>query len=93
MAACRRQYPLSITIVSSRPSAKGAWQATAPASDLNLLRDLQGIIDLYAQVPHRRLKFGVAEQGLNGSQVLRAFVDRWRVRTPGFHASRRVPAG
>ena len=75
MAASGRQYPLGIITVSSRPPKTDAWRAAAPGSDLNLLGDLQGIIDLDAQVPHCRLKFGVAEQELNGSQVLRAFVD------------------
>jgi hypothetical protein len=44
-------------------------RAAAPGSDLNLLGDFQGVIDLDAQVPHRRLKLGVAEQELNGPQV------------------------
>ena len=77
-----RQYPLNIIAVSSRPLAKGARRAAAPGSDLDLLRNLQSVIDLDAQVPHRRLKFGVAQQQLNRPQVLRALVDQCRLRAP-----------
>ena len=49
-------------------------------SDFCLFRNLESVVDLDAQVPHCRLKFGVAEQELNGSQVLRALVDQCRLR-------------
>ena len=50
--------------------------------DLGLLGDLQRVIHLYAEVPDGALQLGVAKQQLNGSQVLRAFVDQGRFRSP-----------
>lgn len=49
-------------------------------SDLGLLRDLQGIVDLDAKVPHRRLQLGVPEERLNSTQVLGSTVDERRLR-------------
>ena len=43
--------------------------------DLGLLRNLQSIIHLDAQIPDGTLQLGMTKQQLNGPQVLRAFVD------------------
>lgn len=73
---CRpcRESPLGIIAVRSRPPLKGAWRAARSSSDLDLVRDLQGVIDLDAQVPHCRLELGVAQQEPTGPEVRRAFV-------------------
>jgi hypothetical protein len=44
--------------------------------DFSLLRNLQSIIHLDAEVSDRAFQLGMAEQQLNGPQVLRALVDR-----------------
>ena len=40
------------------------------ASDLRLLGDFEGVIDLDAQISHGRFQLGVAEQQLHGSEFL-----------------------
>lgn len=49
---------------------KRSRQAAVPPSDLDLLRDLQGIVELDAEATDARLKLGMAQQELNGPQVL-----------------------
>jgi hypothetical protein len=49
------------------------------ASDFRLLGDFEGIINLDAQVSHRRLKLGVTEQQLHGTQILGAPIDQRRL--------------
>lgn len=48
-------------------------------SDLRLLRDFEGVIDLDAQISHGRFKLGVAELQLHGSEVLGASIDQRRL--------------
>jgi hypothetical protein len=50
--------------------------------DLRLLRDLQRVIHLNAEVSHSAFKLRVSQQELNGPQVLCALVDQGRFRTP-----------
>jgi hypothetical protein len=52
---------------------------TMSASDFRLLGDFEGIINLDAQVSHRRLKLGVTEQQLHGTQILGAPIDQRRL--------------
>ena len=54
-------------------------------SDLSVLGNLQRIIYLNAEVPHRAFQFGVAQQQLNRSQVFGPFIDQ-----RGFGPSHRV---
>jgi hypothetical protein len=63
------------------PKGNGQGRPRSTASDLSLLGDLQGVIDLYAEVSHRRLQLGVSEQQLHGSEVLGAPVDQRRLGT------------
>lgn len=44
--------------------------------DLRLLRDLQRVIDLDAEVSHSAFKLRVSRQQLDGTQILRALVDQ-----------------
>ena len=50
--------------------------------DLRLLRDLQCVIHLNAEVSHSAFKLRVSQQELNGSQVPCALVDQGRFRPP-----------
>lgn len=54
------------------------WGVPLPSlnSDLCLLGDLKGVVDFDTQVPHRGLKFGMAEQQLHCSQVLGPAIDQ-----------------
>lgn len=47
-----------------RPDQGGG---TSNPSDLRLLGDLQGVIDLDAEVPHGRLELGVPQEQLHGA--------------------------
>lgn len=64
-----------------RPQGKGR-AAAGYRLDFGLLGNLQGIIDLDAKVPNSAFQLGMAEQKLNGPQVLRAFVDQGCLRPP-----------
>lgn len=48
-------------------------------SDLRLLRDFEGVIDFYAQVPHSRLQFGVRKEQLYGTKILGSPIDQRRL--------------
>lgn len=61
---------------------KGPRQTSIPSSYFNLLRDLQGIVDFDAEVTDGALELGVAEQKLDGPQVLGPLVDQRRLRPP-----------
>jgi hypothetical protein len=39
------------------------------SSDVNLLGDGEGIVDLDAEIPHGALDFGVTQQQLDGTQI------------------------
>ena len=52
----------------------------ARPSDLGLFGNFQGVVDLNTEVAHRRFKFGMAEQQLNGTQILRTSVHQGRLR-------------
>lgn len=62
-----------VRVLPPQPSAGAA--PPSRRSDLGLLRDLQGIVDLDAEVPHRRFQLGVPEEQLNSTQVLGSTVD------------------
>lgn len=49
-------------------------------SDLGLPRDIQGIVDLDAEIPHRRFQLGVPEEQLNSTQVLGSTMDERGLR-------------
>ena len=73
-SSARRQ----IAVVDGRAkTTDGA--AASTTSDLRLLRDLEGVIDFDAEIPHRRLELGVPKQQLHGAQVLGAPVDQRRL--------------
>ena len=61
-----------------RLSAEAA--RTSNRSDLGLLRDLQGIVDLDAEIPHSGFQLGVSEEQLDRAQVLGSTVDQRRLR-------------
>lgn len=44
--------------------------------DFGLLRNLQRIVHLNAEVANRTFQLGMAKQQLNGPQVLRALIDK-----------------
>ena len=50
-------------------------------SDVDLLRDLDRIVDLDAEVAHRTLDLGVAEEKLDGSEVAGSSIDQHGLRT------------
>jgi hypothetical protein len=50
-------------------------------SNFRLFREFQGILDLYAKVPHRALQLGVPKKQLHGTNVLGATVDQGRFGT------------
>lgn len=54
-----------------------AWRGL----DFRLLRNLQSVIHLDAEVSDRAFQLRMAKQELNGSQVLRTFVDQRNVLT------------
>src|SRR6516225_4358901 len=47
----------------------GRWQLCPGTSDVNLLRDLNGVVNLDTEVTDRALDLGVTEQQLNSAQV------------------------
>ena len=51
-----------------------------PRLNFRLLRKLQGVLHLNAEVPHRAFQFGVSQQQLNCANVFRAPVDQGRLR-------------
>lgn len=50
------------------------------ASDLHVLGNLQRVVHLHAEVPHRGFQLGVPEQKLHCPQILRLSVDEGRLR-------------
>jgi hypothetical protein len=56
-------------------------------SDIGLLRDFDGVVDLDAEVAHRAFDLRVTEQELHGSKVTRPPVDQH-----GFGTSQRMRA-
>lgn len=50
------------------------------SSDFRLLGDLESIIDLDAEVPHRRFQLGMSEEQLHSAKVLGAPIDQSRLR-------------
>jgi len=64
-----------------------AW--TTLRSDFCLFEDFQGIVHLDAEVPHGRLKLGVAKQQLHGAQDIWAL--RVRLQTGSWCADRILP--
>jgi hypothetical protein len=55
-------------VVRARPPRlRGRGGGTRKLSDLRLLRDLEGVIDLDAEIPHRGLQLGVPQQQLHGT--------------------------
>jgi hypothetical protein len=72
--------PHLTAVVRVMPPQSSSGAHPARRSDLGLLRDLQGIVDLDAEVPHRRFQLGVPEEQLDGTQVLGSTVDERRLR-------------
>lgn len=50
--------------------------ASSAALDFSLLRDLERVVDFDAKVPDCAFNFTMAEQQLDGPEVLRAFVNQ-----------------
>src|SRR5690348_10851075 len=55
--------------------ASRAESALPGGSDVNLLGDGEGIVDLDAEIPHGALDFGVTQQQLDGTQISCTRVD------------------
>jgi hypothetical protein len=68
--------------VSARPHA--ALTGGSRQLDLSLLRDLQSVIHLDAEISNRALELGVAKKKLNCSEILGPSIDQ---RGPGATAS------
>ena len=47
--------------------------------DVDLLRDLYGVIDLNTKIPNGAFNLGVSEQELDGTQIASAPVDQYRL--------------
>ena len=56
--------------------------APPPASDINLFGEVEGIIDLYAQVSDGALHFRVAQQDLDRSQIASLPIDQGCLGSP-----------
>ena len=54
----------------------------AHLSDFGLLRNLQGVIDIDAEVTNSALQLGMAKQQLYGPEILRALVDQSCLGSP-----------
>jgi hypothetical protein len=61
------------------------WGHCDCRSNIDLLRDLDRIVDLYAKIPHRALDLGVTEQELDSPEIAGSPVDQHCLR-----ASQRV---
>jgi len=59
--------------VSALPGGPGA-------SDVDLIRDCQGVIDLNAEIPDRAFDLGMPEQELDGPEIASAPVDQGCLR-------------
>ena len=61
---------------AKRPMGPPAGRSlTKDRSDLSLLRDLQGVVNLYAKISHCRFELGVAKKQLHSAQILCSLVD------------------
>src|SRR5262249_18219621 len=58
------------------------YRSARVISDLDLLSDGEGVVDLDTEVPHRTLDLGVAEQDAYRAQVARPAIDQRRLRAP-----------
>ena len=56
--------------------ADGTDRAGSCSSDLGLLRNLQGVIDLDAKIANGRFQLGMSEQQLHSAQVLGSLVNQ-----------------
>jgi hypothetical protein len=85
--------PSSTLLGQNQPSHKAASTAgCAPiadvhwsllsASDVDLLGDRESIINLNAQITHRTLNFGMAEEQLDRAQITGAAVDQGGLGPP-----------
>ena len=62
------------------PGLIGQSTAALPSrSDVYLLRDIQGVIDLDAEIPDRALNLGVTQEQLNSPKVSGSSVDQGRL--------------
>src|SRR5262249_24521199 len=74
---CSRSVLHLLTSAHIHRSIAGQSTTALPGiSDVDLLCDLKGVVDLDAQVAHRTLNFLVPEQKLHCAQVARASVDQ-----------------
>ena len=48
-------------------------------SDLGLFRDLQRVVDLYAEISYRAFELRVSQEKLNGCEVLCTSIDQRRL--------------
>ncbi len=66
--------PIQHTVIGD-----GAFKRRRPPrtiSDLRLFGNFECVINLDAEIPHRRLQLGVSKQQLHGAKVLRTSVDQ-----------------
>ena len=63
----------SCGIPFGRPRLSGS---VALESDVDLLRDIEGVIDFKAEIPDCALDLGVSQQQLHGSHVTRPAIDQ-----------------
>lgn len=88
MKDCSWPRPLHgrpVTKLSSRAAASSLGRAAAPVlvgSDFRLLRDLERVIDVGAEVPASRLELVMSEQQLHRSKVSGTPIDQRRLRPP-----------
>ncbi len=64
-----------LLLAGKRPPKRCAFRQQVMGSDFRLLSHFQGVVNLDTQIPNRALKFGMAEQQLDGPEVLRSPVD------------------
>lgn len=76
MAGVSRQYSHDIRRDGGRTSLQNRFgmRPIAAPLDLDLLRDPECIVDLYAEVSHGAFQLGMTKQELNGPKVLGPFV-------------------
>ena len=63
----------------------GKRRKASPAftqSNLSLLGDLEGIVDLDSEIPDRALQLCVSKKEVNGSQILRPSINEGRLGPP-----------
>ncbi len=67
---------LQIAAVHGGRADRSPARPPPTTSDLRLLRDLEGVVDLDAEVSHCRLELRMSKEQLNGTQILGTPVDQ-----------------